>query len=538
MGTYRKRLQSRRLLKAELTLLVVFFSVATISLGINLYIKHNANAAEDRKYFFQASKETQDSFRGDVVYEPNQLIIGDNSDAYIRQEYGSDNGILYIDYASSTKSAKEDGVYTIWGEGGSIISGNRGFVKFRMRADNPDYAKQFEVRFYNGGNQVAQYNFYNWLKNSGYSDAQIESAANGAFTDFKLSANTDGYQGMKLFFNQGDSGGTIMIDSITFGDDFVFDNFDYSTDRGKYYKDAMGYLPMFRPESTLEGAYAGYNRGPNMMWTASTMKQSIVNNSDSTERALHLKGGWLEARTIAENETLIALRIKGDREAVGMPNMRITFMQGSGEYRPPFTFWSSFRTDLNSLLNMGSEDDTGTVTLNNNNYQTVYAQLNNISFDRISFGFDEPVYITDVYFPRFSYTVEHYYDGILDESKTETYNDMKFQESIEDGYSDKSGSNYEITGVEYSNEDKKIAGSNDVIKVSYKKIEAPEGPNNPDGDGSDDLDNGDGANDGSGNSQTGTNPKTNDVNLIRIIVMGALSLGSLLAILLVVTKRH
>ena len=94
MGTYRKRLQSRRLLKAELTLLVVFFSVATISLGINLYIKHNANAAEDRKYFFQASKETQDSFRGDVIYEPNQLIIGDNSDAYIRQEYGSDNGIL------------------------------------------------------------------------------------------------------------------------------------------------------------------------------------------------------------------------------------------------------------------------------------------------------------------------------------------------------------------------------------------------------------------------------------------------------------
>ena len=424
-----------------------------------------ARAADSDEVLFAASSETGDTFRSDVVYENlngNSMKLNTPADAYIVPE-----GCLQINYKSST-SATEDGSFTIWGEGGNYFGGDQRYVKFRLKATESDYASQFSVSFYNAGNNQGTYNFAQWLADSGYSEADIQSAVGDDFVDFRLTVpSTDSYQGMKIKFNQGNSTGTLWIDSITFGENSVFDNFDYDTNRGNYYIDENGNLPMYRPSTSLNGEYAGCNYASHLMWSVSTMMANLVNNNASAERALQIyydtdekSYAVLQGQKTFTDESLIALTMKGDVTANDC--MYVNFIS-NGMVVDSIPF-SDFTTQPGGDTKASISSD----------YQTVYASVDTgVSFDSIEFefkgnaGIRGNVYITEVYFPRYSYTVEHYFDGAIDTSKNETYPGQKFGKSIENGFTNYSDTVYSVADIVYSDVSKQITGEADSIKVYY-----------------------------------------------------------------------
>ncbi len=455
-------MRGKRFFKAGVAMLMTLVVVAGLVINPVSLLKSDASASALDKVFFNAALETDNSFRSDVVYENlggNNLTLSTPADAFITPE-----GYLQINYKSSATAAN-DGSYTVWGEGGDYFGGDQKFVRFVLKATEEDYASQFSVSFYFEGSSVATYSFATWLSDSGYSKTQIDAAV-GSFQTFDLKVpSTDNYKGMKLKFNQGSSSGTLYIDSITFGESTIFDSFDYAS-RNNAYTDVNGNRPMYRPSTSINGSLAGHNYASNMMWSASTMMANIVDNANSGGRALQIdyntntdSYAMLSSSSTVSGEPLLALTVKGDSNANG--SMSVKLMNGNTV------------VDTLSISDFATTPAGSVVASIGSGYQTIYAEIDpSINFNVVRFEFDGEnvtgkVFVKDVYFPRYSYTVEHYFDDAIDSSKTETYSGLKYGDSIDGGYTDYSDTIYSISDVVYSNRSKTITGDADSIKVYY-----------------------------------------------------------------------
>ncbi len=459
-------MRAKRLLKTGVSMVMTFVIAAGLVINPASLMKADASASATDKVFFNAALETENSFRSDVVYENLSGNTGMNlstpADAYITPE-----GYLQINYKSST-SASNDGSYTVWGEGGEGSGGDSQFIIITLKATEADYASQFSVTFYCAGANVGTYNFDEWLASAGYSPTEIASAANG-FVTYSVPITKDSagnYQGMKLKFNRGNSRGTLYIDKIWFSNGTVFDDFTYSTARNSYYIDADSNLPMYRPSTSLNGARAGHNYAGNMMWSASTMQANIVNNTNSGERALQIdydtnvkSYATLSSTNMVNGEPLLALTLKGSASANN--SMSVKLMNGNTV------------VDTLTMADFTTTAGGATAASIGSAYTTMYAPIAaGVSFNSVRFEFggsdlSGQVFVKDIYFPRYSYTVEHYFDGVINSEKTETYSDLKYGASMNGGYTDYSDTVYSVNDVVYSNTAKTVTGNSDSIKVYY-----------------------------------------------------------------------
>lgn len=426
--------------------------------------------------FFDATKEIKESFVNDIFnqnLEENKKRLKTNIDGYITPD-----NYLRINYISNnTSSSKSD--YTIVGEGGGNSLGvGANYMIFKMLASEENFAEQFCVEFYCGGNSIGKIKFSDWLAKAGYTSnnyaiGQIDSNGDlkGEFKEYKLPlkniVDVNNLQGIKLKFNKGNSNGLILIDYIKF-DNNTFDKFNYSTSRGNYYKDDNKNLPFVRTPESKNGSYAGYNYGPNMMWTASSISAGIVNDDDlKDEKTLKIKYNGnintyakIISSSVIENENVLGITLKGNTEINNLMNV-VLYDGDKVVAKMPLS---------NFVTNIDGEEKAQI----SNEYSTFYINIDkDYKFDTVAFEFEKSknenisVKVKNVFFPRIEYSVHYFYDGEEDISKVET-KFTKYKEKV-DKFDPKNKDNYVLDKVEGLPLTVSKTAENNIINVYYKK---------------------------------------------------------------------
>ena len=122
-------------------------------------------AADPQSVVFFSAAAENGSFDSDVWSKTlsggKELITG--ADANIIP-----GGYLQIDYTAAS-GTPEDGSYTIWGEGGGNSKGSgASYLLLTMMASKADFAAQMTFEFYFNGALIGQRSLADWLSSAGY----------------------------------------------------------------------------------------------------------------------------------------------------------------------------------------------------------------------------------------------------------------------------------------------------------------------------------------------------------------------------------
>lgn len=477
-----RRKKQNRMLAALLATGIAAVNAMLIPINTHAQIPADQDVAE---VFFDATKspltfnKTAESLwdvYDDVIGKPEgvdyTLVLSSPTDAQITED-----GVLQVDYdgrndTAASAAGNYDGTYTIWGIGGfSCQNGDKLTYRIRTTAGDAHIADLMSIKFFMGGTVVLESTFQQWLEDAvveidGAAPADKTLITDGNWHSYtmQLAGATAECQGMKIYFDRGEYSGTVYFGPVTCDKGAGTENIDdfVISGRTNSYQDPVDqFYPLIRSKAYNNGIGTGATSGCNIhnsrLWTMSTSDANIVQNALSgnvkalqiayQNTATHATYTRLKAAETVTDETLMGISLKGADSSTDLSGVTATakvdelvnvvLYNGNTKQKTiPFT-------DFYELDKLDAKNHTD---LSASEYKTYYSkECAGVTFDTVAFEIKDSgtncgkVFVQDIFFPRYSYTVNYYYDGVKDTTATVTGTD-KADKQI--AYPDKNKTGY------------------------------------------------------------------------------------------------